>query len=179
MPNALDYNGWYRVLDLAPGAGLQQIDENWKLLVSAWHPDKFVGGLRDKATERLQEVNSARDELTRYWREFGRAPPTSPLHDLRIHSMVSPGWQNMAQPAAAAPPQRRSGPDLSRRMIKLTKWLLLLGVVWVTWRPIQWNKETAVIELFFWLLMLFGCAQLFEGIANAVLGALMPRRKER
>src|SRR5258708_14854810 len=81
MPNAPEYDAWYRALDLEPGAEPQQIDENWKLLVNAWHPDKFAGGLRDKATVRLQQINAPRDELNRYLRGLVAAPPAqSSLH---------------------------------------------------------------------------------------------------
>src|SRR5258707_1326013 len=102
MPNAPEYDAWYRALDLEAGAEPHQIDENWKLLVNAWHPDKFAGGLRDKATTRLQQINAARDELNRYWREFGTAPPTSPFNNFRDRGRPSPDWQRAAQQAAAA-----------------------------------------------------------------------------
>jgi hypothetical protein len=183
MPNAPEYDAWYRALDLEPGAAPEQIDENWKLLVNAWHPDKFAGGLRDKATARLQQINAARDELNRYWRDFGTPPPTSPFNNFRNGGRPSPDWERAAKAAAAA--SRRSAPaapepparQRRRTVIKLMKWLLLFILVWVTWQPILWNKEAAVIGLFFWLLMLFGVAQLFEGIANNLLGALTPRQR--
>src|SRR5215471_3796279 len=139
MPNAPEYDAWYRALDLEPGAPPQQIDDNWKLLASAWHPDKFSGGFRDKATQRLQQINAARDELNRYWREFGKAPPTSPLNSFRAGGRPSPEWQRAAQAAAASSPTRPPASEPSpvhRRppaVIKLMKWALLLVLVWMTW----------------------------------------------
>jgi curved DNA-binding protein CbpA len=42
-----DYDALYRILGLQPGASLEEIDESWKLLVNAWHPDKFALNLRE------------------------------------------------------------------------------------------------------------------------------------
>ncbi len=71
-----DYDQYHRILDLEPGAKLWEIEESWKLLVNAWHPGKFVVGLRDKATRKLQDINNARDALKQYWTTYGKAPPT-------------------------------------------------------------------------------------------------------
>jgi hypothetical protein len=78
MTNEPDYDASYRILDLEPGAGIEEIDTRWRLLAFAWHPDKFAAGpLRDRFERELQKINTARDELKKYWRAHGAPPPTA------------------------------------------------------------------------------------------------------
>jgi hypothetical protein len=70
------YDECYRLLDLEPGAPLADIEAAWKFHASAWHPDKFTGALKDKATRKMQRVNNARDMLREYWQKNGQAPPS-------------------------------------------------------------------------------------------------------
>jgi len=71
-----DYDALYRLLELPPGASLEDIEGRWKLLANLWHPDKIDLHSKETATRRLQEINNARDELRAYWRAYGKSPPT-------------------------------------------------------------------------------------------------------
>ncbi len=57
-----------RVLGLAPGATEQAIKEAHRDLVKVWHPDRFGtdARLREKAQEKLKELNAAFDQLRAY-----------------------------------------------------------------------------------------------------------------
>ena len=71
-----DYDALHRLLELPPGASLEDIEGRWKLLANLWHPDKIDLHSKETATRRLQEINNARDELRAYWRAYGKSPPT-------------------------------------------------------------------------------------------------------
>lgn len=57
----------YRALDLAPGVGIEQIRAAYKELVKVWHPDRFGQDekLRERATQKLQQINAAYEKLCR------------------------------------------------------------------------------------------------------------------
>jgi DnaJ-domain-containing protein 1 len=65
VANTLDES--YRALDLAPGAGMEQIRAAYKELVKVWHPDRFGQDekLRERATQKLQQINAAYEKLCR------------------------------------------------------------------------------------------------------------------
>jgi len=72
-----DYDALHRLLELPPGASLEDIEGRWKLLANLWHPDKIDLHSKETATRRLQERNNARDELRAYWRTYGKSPRPS------------------------------------------------------------------------------------------------------
>ncbi|MBO1072363.1 MAG: DnaJ domain-containing protein [Dolichospermum sp. DEX189] len=57
---------YYRILELEPGATLEQINQAYKDLVFVWHPDRLPKDnprLQHKAQEKLKLFNEARDKL--------------------------------------------------------------------------------------------------------------------
>lgn len=72
MSQASNHDRHYDVLGLQRGALLQEIEDAWRLRSAAFHPDKFPAESKEWATGRTQEINNARDELRRYWRERRR-----------------------------------------------------------------------------------------------------------
>lgn len=61
-----DLERYYRVLELEPGASLEEVNQAYKDLVFIWHPDRIPSDnprLQQKAQARLQELNDARDRL--------------------------------------------------------------------------------------------------------------------
>ena len=57
---------YYRVLELEPGASLEEVNEAYRDLAFIWHPDRIPQErhrLQEKARKKLQELNEARDEL--------------------------------------------------------------------------------------------------------------------
>jgi uncharacterized protein YjbI with pentapeptide repeats len=56
----------YRVLGLEPGASIEEVNQAYKDLAFIWHPDRIPSDnsrLREKAAEKLKEINDARDRL--------------------------------------------------------------------------------------------------------------------
>jgi hypothetical protein len=51
---------YYKILEIEPTATLEQIKTQHRLMLHAWHPDKFPDGeLKDKAEEKVREINEA------------------------------------------------------------------------------------------------------------------------
>ncbi|MEI7819830.1 MAG: J domain-containing protein [Verrucomicrobiota bacterium] len=55
----------YRILDLEPGASLEEVKRSYRELVKVWHPDRFRGDpkLQAKAEEKLKRINLAYERL--------------------------------------------------------------------------------------------------------------------
>ncbi len=57
---------YYRVLELEPGATLEEVNQAYKDLAFVWHPDRIPQEnlrLREKAQKKLQEINEACEKL--------------------------------------------------------------------------------------------------------------------
>ncbi len=57
---------YYRVLELEPGATLEEVNQAYKDLVFVWHPDRIPQDnlrLQQKAQEKIKAINEARDKL--------------------------------------------------------------------------------------------------------------------
>ncbi|MBW4468470.1 MAG: pentapeptide repeat-containing protein [Pegethrix bostrychoides GSE-TBD4-15B] len=66
----------YRVLDLEPGASLEEVNQAYKDLAFVWHPDRLPKDnlrLQEKAQKKLKELNQARDRL----RKLQSSPPAA------------------------------------------------------------------------------------------------------
>ena len=77
----IEVERYYRILDLPPGASLEEIHQGYLDLTWVWHPDRFTGHprLQQKAVYKLQELNEAHEQL----RSFRPVPQT---RDLRAKS---------------------------------------------------------------------------------------------
>ena len=87
MSESSDHDRHYNVLGLKRGASLPEIEDAWRLRSIVHHPDKFPAESKKWATRRTQEINNARDELRRYWRERERrlaVDQTEPEYELRV-----------------------------------------------------------------------------------------------
>jgi PEGA domain-containing protein/DnaJ-like protein len=73
------YEQALRVLGLEPGATEQAVKDAYRDLVKVWHPDRFGSDarLREKAQDKLKEVNAAFDELRGYRAADFRSPRQS------------------------------------------------------------------------------------------------------
>jgi hypothetical protein len=71
-----EVNHCYRVLELEPGASLDQVKQAWRELVKVWHPDRFPNDakMQRKAQERLKIINGAYETLEQYLTS-GTPPP--------------------------------------------------------------------------------------------------------
>ncbi len=56
-----DINQYYKILELEPGASLDEVKEAYRDLAFVWHPDRFAHNtrLQAKAQVRLKEINEA------------------------------------------------------------------------------------------------------------------------
>ncbi|WP_353932170.1 pentapeptide repeat-containing protein [Okeanomitos corallinicola TIOX110] len=57
---------YYRILELEPGATLEEVNQAYKDLVFVWHPDRLPKDndrLQQKAQDKLKAFNEARDKL--------------------------------------------------------------------------------------------------------------------
>ncbi len=55
----------FEILDLQPGAGMEEIKAAYRDAVSVWHPDRFSHNLRlrKKAERKIKEINEAYETL--------------------------------------------------------------------------------------------------------------------
>ena len=62
-----DISECYRILDLEPGASLEDVERSYRELVKVWHPDRFRRDpkLRAKAEEKLSRINLATNGCAR------------------------------------------------------------------------------------------------------------------
>lgn len=62
----------YQILGLEPGASLIEIQERYKIVILAWHPDRFATDKQKKhAEEELKKINNARDKLKAHFEKGG------------------------------------------------------------------------------------------------------------
>lgn len=56
---------YYRMLELEPGASLDEVNQSYRDMVLVWHPDRFANHprLQQKAHAKIQEINEAREQL--------------------------------------------------------------------------------------------------------------------
>ncbi|MBX9724596.1 MAG: J domain-containing protein [Candidatus Obscuribacterales bacterium] len=123
---AVDYDEAYKVLNLQFGAPLEDIEAEWKLMASSFHPDKFNDGpFREKATRKLQEVNNARDQLKAWWLEH-KAPPPSKHQSSSSNQNQKTGGSPPPPPTPPPPSPAPESPEVRPKFgpppfIKTTK----------------------------------------------------------
>ena len=63
----------YTVLELEPGASLEDAKKAYKLLAAVWHPDRFTNNpkLREQAQQKLKRINEAYDTLKQHFEQGG------------------------------------------------------------------------------------------------------------
>jgi len=61
-----DLRECYRVLEVEPGASLDDVKRSYRELVKVWHPDRFGHDpkLREKAVEKLKQINLAWERIS-------------------------------------------------------------------------------------------------------------------
>jgi len=59
----------FQVLELAPGATLNEVRQAYKDMANIWHPDRFSGNprLQYKAEQKLKEINAAYETLKAFF----------------------------------------------------------------------------------------------------------------
>ncbi|MCC3405879.1 MAG: J domain-containing protein [Microcoleus sp. PH2017_10_PVI_O_A] len=99
-----DINRCYEILEIEPGASLEEIKRAYRDLAFVWHPDRFVHNdrLQQKAQQRLTEINQAYDELVLF---LSQPPP---------QAIDKQSQQPAPPPPAEKPPEK----PLRRRSAK-------------------------------------------------------------
>jgi uncharacterized protein (TIGR02145 family) len=65
-----DLDQYYKILELDPGASLEQIKQAYRDLARVWHPDRFSHDIRlqEKAQEKMKEINEAYEQLQSFYK---------------------------------------------------------------------------------------------------------------
>jgi len=79
IQRGIDYDRYYRVLDLLPGAPLGEIEDRLWLLHDAFNSDALPSVMKSPAEERSKRIEQAAHELRDYWTAHGEAPPSTDL----------------------------------------------------------------------------------------------------
>jgi curved DNA-binding protein CbpA len=106
---------YYRVLDLEPGATLEEINQAYKDLVFVWHPDRLPKDnhrLQEKAQDKIKALNEAREKL----RSLKDQPQTANYSRPTQPKKPSSSYYQPTQTNYQAPNQNPdlSGKDFSR-----------------------------------------------------------------
>lgn len=98
----LEVERCYRILEVEPGACLEEVRQGYLDLIWVWHPDRFAGNprLQKKAHCKLQELNEAHERL----RSFLPKPQKRDLRS-KSKSQMNPSPQNQASPQSMSPPK--------------------------------------------------------------------------
>src|ERR1700730_14801927 len=69
----------YRILELDPGASLEETKRAYRELTRVWHPDRFANDVRlqNKAQEKLKQINLAYEQICGRGRHEPRRPTYS------------------------------------------------------------------------------------------------------
>lgn len=99
-----EINQYYKILELEPGASLDEVKEAYRDLAFVWHPDRFAQNtrLQAKAQIRLKEINEAYRKL-RYFLNDSQ-PQTAPKRK-------TPTQTQQSSPRRPPPPQPSPSPQ--------------------------------------------------------------------
>jgi hypothetical protein len=67
----------FQILEVAPNASVEEVSRAYRDLVKVWHPDRFAHDdrLRQKAEEKLKDLNRAYETLSRYLSDVAEQTP--------------------------------------------------------------------------------------------------------
>jgi hypothetical protein len=93
----MDIEQSFEILELDRGASTDEIKQSYKDIVTVWHPDRFSNNprLKQKAEEKLKEVNVAYDTLKSYLSSEQRMEPKQEKAEANVKTET-------AQPDATA-----------------------------------------------------------------------------
>jgi len=106
-----DFNRYYEILELEPGASLKEVKEAYRDMAFVWHPDRFSHNprLQAKAQLRLAEINEAYRQLRSLLKDYPQGLP-APLTPTPQPSPppAPPSYTNV--PRDTGQPHRYSAP---------------------------------------------------------------------
>ncbi len=146
---------YYKTLELEPTATHEQIKTQHKLLLHAWHPDKFPDGdLKKKAHEKVLEINEAYDVLgnvaKRYsydqqYREYFQSSYSSKNVNYEANGNVYNNSVNRNKPDVTNPSNGKSQQKIKSSKTPLVGigffLLLIIGAVFLNSMQGQGNNQ--------------------------------------
>jgi fibronectin type 3 domain-containing protein len=99
-----DPKEWFRILDLNPGASLDEVKRSYRELAKVWHPDRFAhdSSLLRKAHEKMKQLNHAYQQLcTVHVHLADPEPGRYANREQRTSAGSSPGKLRPAPPMAS------------------------------------------------------------------------------
>jgi hypothetical protein len=159
---------YYEILELNPGASIEEVKRAYRDLVRVWHPDRFSNDprLQQKAQEKLKDINEAYEKLQAFLSSHGAGDsrPHSGPRQSRPHAESDETQPGNSESAQAARPQHEgpgasssaSSPgiwagiqawlryeyDLMPRVVKISAVILLLVII-ITSTQNSPSKQTA------------------------------------
>jgi curved DNA-binding protein CbpA len=94
----------YRILDLAPGASLQDVKDAYRDLSKVWHPDRLSSQgdrLKSRGEEKFKEISEAHDYLIRILEEEERQRKDKEIVSVTV-SLRRPLVEELKQEALAS-----------------------------------------------------------------------------
>jgi len=101
----MDIEQSFEILELDRGASTDEIKQSYKDIVTVWHPDRFSNNprLKQKAEEKLKEVNVAYDTLKSYLSSEQRMEPKQEKTEANVKTETVKKTKNKAQYQKAQP----------------------------------------------------------------------------
>ena len=101
----MDIEQSFEILELDHGASTDEIKQSYKDIVTVWHPDRFSNNprLKQKAEEKLKEVNVAYDTLKSYLSSEQRMEPKQEKAEANVKTETVKKTKNKAQYQKAQP----------------------------------------------------------------------------
>jgi Flp pilus assembly protein TadD len=172
---------YYQILGLNPGASEEEIKQAYKDLVKVWHPDRFSDPrLKEKANEKLKEINFAYEKLKSYIAGNSRQYASSegnyaksqpPPHE------PPPNWEKEQSSTTESGGYKQSGPPPNEPPLEANEegaiwnpnaaanWSILFTPAFgsylqmLNWRTLNESAKASSAQSWFYasLLMLFIC----------------------
>ena len=95
----MDIERCFEILELDRGASSDEIKQAYKDIVNVWHPDRFSSNprLKQKAEEKLKEINVAYDTLKAYLSTEQRREPKQERAETNVASRTVEKTKDKAQ----------------------------------------------------------------------------------
>ncbi|MEI7821720.1 MAG: J domain-containing protein [Verrucomicrobiota bacterium] len=124
-----DIRECYRILDLEPGASLEEIKRAYRELVKVWHPDRFRSDpkLQAKAGEKLKQINLAYERLCKEAAAEGshKAAATK----TKAATNPAPERTRPEDEATHVPPVKDPSSTNEPENVHLTRWIWMAAAV--------------------------------------------------
>jgi len=147
---------YYKILEVDPQATTEQIKAQYRLLVQAWHPDKFPNNeLKSKAEDKLKEINEAYSVL--------KDPTKRKNYDSALNTYSSspipqdqPPYSNPAKSTSTQSAQRAQSIEYCHSCLlpaetKYVEFYENIGMIFMRkHRSVKGNLCKSCIDYYFW-----------------------------